>query len=416
MDRRITRRQSLRVVALATVAGLTAAACGADPADPTWQNAEKTKGPEMRVSVTGPAASAKNVPTSAEVTYTTENATSATVELKEASGNAVSGAMRADGTSWLPAGQLKWGTTYTVTVTAKNDKDSTATATSTFTTMAKPGNLVRITSNIGDGNVVGVGMPLVLRFGRGVPKSTRAAIQRRLFAEATPAQEGAWHWFSDSEVHYRPKAYWKPGTKLNFRVLTGGVPMGGNWYGQRDLTIDNASIGSALIMTVDNRTHMMTVTKDGKVLKTIPVSLGKPKTPSSSGTMVVMEKLRKTVFDTTSAPDPADRYKIDIEYAQRLTWSGQYVHAAPWSEDVQGRSNVSHGCVNVSQNNAAWLFSITKVGDPVTVKGTEEKLQYGNGWTDWSLSWDEYIKGSAIPYEAPTAPNPSPSAEPSPSP
>jgi lipoprotein-anchoring transpeptidase ErfK/SrfK len=416
MDGRVTRRQSLRVVALAAAAGVVAA-CGAeDPGTSTWRDAQKTRGPQMLVSVTGPAASAKNVPTSAEITYTTENATSATVELKDNTGATVEGQLRSDGTSWMPARQLKWGTTYTVTVTATNDKGGTATANSTFTTMSKPANLVRITSNIGDGNVVGVAMPLVLRFGRSVPKSLRASIQKRLFAEATPAQEGAWHWFSDSEVHYRPKEYWKSDTKLNFQILTGGVPMGGNWYGQRDLTIDDAKVGSTFIMTVDNKTHMMTVTENGKVLKTIPVSLGKPKTPSSSGTMVVMEKLRKTVFDTTSAPDPADRYKIDIEYAQRLTWSGQYVHAAPWSEGVQGRSNVSHGCVNVSQANAAWLFSRTKVGDPVTVKGTEEKLRYGNGWTDWSMSWAEYIKGSAIPYEAPAAPSPTPSAEPSPSP
>jgi len=128
-----------------------------------------------------------------------------------------------------------------------------------------------------------------------------------------------------------------------------------------------------------------------------------------------MEKLRKTVFDTMTNPNPADRYKIDIEFAQRLTWSGQYIHAAPWSEDSQGHVNVSHGCVNVSQNNAAWLFEITKIGDPVTVKGTEEKLQYGNGWTDWSLSWEQYIKGSAIPYEAPVTaqPTPEPTAKPS---
>jgi lipoprotein-anchoring transpeptidase ErfK/SrfK len=155
-------------------------------------------------------------------------------------------------------------------------------------------------------------------------------------------------------------------------------------------------------MTVDNKTKKMTVKKDGKVLRTLPVSLGKPKTPSSSGNMIVMEKLRKTVFDTRAELGPTEGYRINIEYAHRLTWGGEFMHAAPWSVGDQGKRNVSHGCVNVSQTNAAWLFSVTKVGDPVIVKGTEVKLKYGNGWTDWNMSWDEFIKGSAVPYEAPT--------------
>ena len=112
--------------------------------------------------------------------------------------------------------------------------------------------------------------------------------------------------------------------------------------------------------------------------------------------MLVLEKLRKTVFDTSSDPNPADRYRINIEYAQRLTWSGEFIHSAPWSVSVQGRTNVSHGCVNMSPANAAWLFGITRMGDPVTVKGTERRVAGGNGWTDWNMSWTEYVKGSAL--------------------
>jgi len=262
--------------------------------------------------------------------------------------------------------------------------------------------------------VVGVGMPMVLRFGRGVPQAQRASVQRRLLVQATPPQEGIWHWFSDTEVHYRPKRYWQADTQLRFRLLTGGLPLGDGWYGRSDLTIV-ARVGSSLVMTVDNATKQMTVTENGRVVKTIPVSLGKPATPSSSGTMIVMEKARKTVFDTMQDPDPRNRYRIDIEFAQRLTWGGEFVHAAPWSVADQGRRNVSHGCVNMSMSNAEWLFHKTKLGDPVVVKGTERRLQYGNGWMDWTMSWDEYVKGSAIPYEpgesAATA-GPSPSLSP----
>ncbi|HEY8533708.1 MAG TPA: L,D-transpeptidase, partial [Micromonospora sp.] len=82
-----------------------------------------------------------------------------------------------------------------------------------------------------------------------------------------------------------------------------------------------------------------------------------------------------------------------------LTWGGEFIHSAPWSVADQGVRNVSHGCVNLSPDNARWLFNQTKIGDPVTVKGTEVKLKHGNGWTDWNLSWEEYVKGSALPYQ-----------------
>jgi lipoprotein-anchoring transpeptidase ErfK/SrfK len=149
-------------------------------------------------------------------------------------------------------------------------------------------------------------------------------------------------------------------------------------------------------MSVDNATKKMTVTQDGKVVKTILVSLGRKSKPSVSGTMVVMAKMAETVFDTTDT-DGSAGYRTEIQYAQRITWSGQYIHSAPWSVGSQGRRNVSHGCVNVSPSNARWLFDKTLVGDPVTVKGTEEKVDYGDGWTAWNVSWQEFIKGSALP-------------------
>jgi lipoprotein-anchoring transpeptidase ErfK/SrfK len=171
--------------------------------------------------------------------------------------------------------------------------------------------------------------------------------------------------------------------------------MGDNWYGRSDLTVD-VNVGRSLVMTVTNKSKRMTVRQNGKVIKTIPVSLGKHSTPSSSGTMLVIEKKRKTVFDTMAELGPEKGYRTKIDYAQRITWSGQFIHAAPWSEGVQGRTNVSHGCVNVSMKMGAWLFGRTMLGDPITVSGTEEKLQNGNGWTDWNLSWNEYKKGSAL--------------------
>ncbi|GAA4682644.1 L,D-transpeptidase [Phytohabitans rumicis] len=392
--------RALAAAALAAALALTTAACGDDPPtawnDPKQQQQQKEDGAKSVATITGPTADAKDVPASTAISFTTENASGdPTVELKDASGEAVKGALQADGT-WLPDGVLDYGATYTATVTATDADGKKATATSIFTTMAKPSKQVRVTSFLGDGQVVGVGMPLIVRFSRAIPEDYRDDVQRRLIVQTTPVQEGIWHWTSPTEVHYRPKQFWQTGTKIYYKMQTGGLPMGDGYFGRADVTVD-VKIGPSLIMTVDNKTKKMTVTKDGKVIKTIPVSLGKKSTPSSSGTMVVIEKQRKTVFDTMDDPNPANRYRTDIEYAQRLTWSGQFIHAAPWSEGVQGRTNVSHGCVNVSMAMGRWLFDQTHIGDPITVKGTEDKLKNGNGWTDWNMSWDEYVKGSALP-------------------
>jgi len=390
-------------VLLAGALAVTATACtgdgGGQGGGPTWQGggSAEDQQPKASVSITTPAADARDVPASTEIAFTSKNATKTTVEVKDASGNTVKGRLTDDGT-WLPDRQLAYGTTYTATVTATGDDGRPATATSTFTTMAKPSKQVRVSSFLGDGQVVGVGMPLIVRFSRGIPKDYRDDVQRRMTVTSTPAQEGIWHWVSPTEVRYRPKTYWKANTRISYKIQTGGLPMGDGYYGRNDLTVD-IKTGPALLMTVDNKTKTMTVTRDGKVIKTIPVSLGKKSTPSSSGTMVIIEKKAKTVFDTRDEPDPANRYVVDIEYAQRLTWGGEYIHAAPWSVGDQGRRNVSHGCVNMSTENARWLFDQTRVGDPVVVRGTERKLQHGNGWTDWNLSWDEYVKGSALPYE-----------------
>ena len=166
-------------------------------------------------------------------------------------------------------------------------------------------------------------------------------------------------------------------------------------------------------MEVDNATKHMTVTQDGQVVKTIPVSLGKPSTPSSSGTMVVIDKNADYTFDTRREIE--DGYVVDVKFAMRLTWGGEFIHAAPWSVRAQGNRNVSHGCVNMSTENAQWLFDQTQVGDPVTIKGTEVDLAWGNGWTDWDVPWEEYLKGSTLPNGGIVAPPPTaqPTASPS---
>jgi lipoprotein-anchoring transpeptidase ErfK/SrfK len=401
----IGRRRIIIGAGLAGVAATTGLAACSSSDTPLWTSSQSPK-PDPNAgaaSITSPAAGATDVPAATEIAYELRNASGATVELKAADGTIVKGEPSADATAWVPTSTLDYGAAYTVTVSATGVDGKPATATSTFTTMAKPAKTVRVTSFLGDKARTGVAMPLMFTFSRSVPENRRAEVQKRLFVSAEPVQDGIWHWFSGTSVAYRPKVYWKPGTKIQVRMAVGGLDMGDGYYGKNDISLEDVTIGPAVVLVADNKTKQLTVSKDGKVLRKIPISLGKPSTPSSSGTTVIIEKFVHTIFDTFEELGPELGYRTPIDYAQRLTWGGEYIHAAPWSVAQQGHRNVSHGCINMSDANAKWLFGLTSVGDPVVTKGTERKLKNGNGWTHWNMSWDEYVKGSALPF-APATP------------
>jgi lipoprotein-anchoring transpeptidase ErfK/SrfK len=404
------RRSLAAILALAVIAPL--AACGddtepsiADPGVATSSSAGPAPVPEsttvavpLALSLT-PAKNKKDVPVSAEIGLKVDGGEVTSVTVTDAKGKKVAGDFREDGSSWVPGKPLKTRQKYSATVVATGADGSSKTETTSFTTMGSPGRVTDTGLYLFDDHTYGVAMPVVVEFDPGIKKKDRAAVQKRLFVKTEPAQPGVWSWTPDgTQVYYRAPEYWQTGTKITVRAAIGGLPVGGGVYGDKDRSA-TAKIGRKMEMKVDNKTKKMTVVREGKTVKTMPVSLGKKSTPSSSGTMVVMAKMAETVFDTTDT-DGADGYVTNIQYAQRLTWSGQYIHSAPWSVGDQGRRNVSHGCVNVSPSNARWLFDKTLVGDPIEVVGTGDKLSYGNGWTPWDLSWEEYVKGSALPVPA----------------
>jgi lipoprotein-anchoring transpeptidase ErfK/SrfK len=413
-------RRLVAVVVLAVVAPLPLTACGDKDrrAAANWVGSPSASGTPSEAahetsaqgggrqdaaggpSITlTPATGKKDLPISTEIGVAVDDGRITSVALRDGKGEAVAGAMRDDGSAWVPGAPLKNDASYVATVVAEDAARQTKTATTSFTTMKKMGRATGTGLYLFDSNTYGVAMPVVAEFNPGIKEKDRAAVQKRMFVKTDPPQPGAWSWTSSgTQAYYRAPHFWKPGTMLTVRLAVGGLPTGGGRYGTRDRAA-TAKIGRSLVMTVENSTKKMTVVQDGRTIRTMPVSLGKRGTPSSSGTMVVMEKKVETVFDTTDT-DGDEGYVTDIEFAQRLTWSGQYIHSAPWSVGAQGRRNVSHGCVNLSPRNARWLFDKTLVGDPVTVRGTEDKLAYGNGWTPWDLSWTEFVKGSALPVPA----------------
>jgi lipoprotein-anchoring transpeptidase ErfK/SrfK len=391
-------RRLVAIMALALATPLWACGDEAKPPEPKpAAQTETPSGPVPPATLTlAPASGKKNVPISAEIGLKVSGGTVTAVTLKDADGKAVAGTLRDDGTSWVPRKPLKTTERYEATATAENLAGQRTTATTRFTTMGTPARRTGTGLYLLDGHTYGVAMSVVAEFIPGIKRADRAAVQKRMFVKTDPPQPGTWSWTSSgTQAYYRAPKYWKPGTKLTVRLAVGGLPTGGGWYGNRDRSA-TAKIGRSFVMSVENKTKKMTVVENGKTVRTMLVSLGKRSTPSSSGTMVIMGKATSTIFDTTDT-DGADGYRMTIAYAQRLTWSGQYIHSAPWSVGAQGHRNVSHGCVNLSPSNARWLFGKTLIGDPITVRGTGDKLVYGNGWTPWNVSWTEFAKGSALP-------------------
>ncbi|GGX24215.1 hypothetical protein GCM10010341_51790 [Streptomyces noursei] len=186
-----------------------------------------------------------------------------------------------------------------------------------------------------------------------------------------------------------------------------GVKGGEGITGVQSKTV-TFTIGRSQVSTVDLNTQTMTVVRDGKPLKSLPVSGGSPKHPTYNGQMVISEKLVQTRMDgsTVGFNDPNNTYNIpDVPHAMRLSASGTFLHGNYWSSSsVFGRSGTSHGCIGLHDNRggggntpATWFFEQSLVGDVVIVKNSpEQTVKPDNGLNGWNLSWSEWQAGSAL--------------------
>jgi len=307
----------------------------------------------------------------------------------------VTGSFDADRTTWTSSGPLGVSTTYGLSVHAVDRARREVSSVTSFTTLTPkavtyPGAMPL------DGATVGIGMPIVIYWSK--PVTDHATAERLLSVTASKPVEGAWNWFSDTEVHWRPKTFWPAYTHVTVQMNVGGHDLGGGVYGETNRTLQ-FDVGSAVITTIENATKTMTVTENGQVLRRIPVSLGRPNLPTSSGTMIVFEKWQEQMFDSSTFGIPvtaADGYKTKVYWDVKYTFGGEYVHAAPWSVAQQGKVNVSHGCVNISPEAAQWYYNLSKYGDIITITGTERQVKPGDGFTDWNMPWDLWKAGSAL--------------------
>ncbi|WP_326723662.1 MULTISPECIES: Ig-like domain-containing protein [unclassified Streptomyces] len=333
------------------------------------------------------------------------------VTATDASGRYVAGELSADGGRWHSTSPLAAGARYTVHVSTEDEDGAPGRKVISFDT-STPKTKKRLNVTFGpEAGKYGVGQPVTAELSVPVKdKAARAIVERALKVDSKPAVEGAWHWVDDKTLHYRPKEYWPTHATIRAHSNIGGIKVAERLWGGEAKPL-KLTTGDRLVAVTDASAHSMTVYRNDEAINEIPVTTGKPGFETRNGVKVVLGKEYFVRMRGTSigiAEGTSDSYDLPVYYATRVTWSGEYVHAAPWSTGSQGYANVSHGCTGMSTDNAAWFYETVREGDIVKVINSygEDMDPFGNGFGDWNVTWKKWRKGSALVGGAPEGPPP----------
>nr|WP_280402205.1 Ig-like domain-containing protein [Nocardia carnea] len=306
----------------------------------------------------------------------------------------VAGQLSEDGRSWSTTEPLGYSKTYRLQARSIG-LGGESTAAMSFTTTA-PGNVTKPYLVPGEGEVVGIGQPVAIQFDENIPD--RKAAQDAITIKTNPPVEGAFYWVNNREVRWRPEHFWAPGTRVDIDVNVYGKDLGNGLYGQDDIH-SHFTVGDAVIFTADDNTKMVTVEKNGQVIRTMPTSMGKDDTPTDNGIYILADRHEHIVMDSSTygvAVNSPDGYRTDVNWATRMSYSGIFFHSAPWSLGAQGNTNTSHGCLNLSPADAQWVYNNAKRGDIAIVKNTVGGTLSGvDGLGDWNIPWPEWKAGNA---------------------
>ncbi|MEU3601462.1 Ig-like domain-containing protein [Streptomyces sp. NPDC006798] len=324
------------------------------------------------------------------------------VKMVTSEGNPVEGKIAADGKSWTPAKPLKRSTSYKVTATAKDDKGLTVHENGSFTTVS-PGNSFIGTFTPEDGQTVGVGMPVSINFNK--PIKDRKAVQSGITVTSTGGQEIVGHWFNSQRIDFRPEQYWKEGSTVTLKLALDGVEGAPGVTGVQQKTV-TFKIGRNQVSTVDAKSKQMVIQRNGKTIRTIPISAGAAATPTYNGQMVISEKFKETRMNGATVGFGGEYDIPDVPHAMRLSTSGTFIHGNYWGSDsVFGGQNTSHGCVGLNDKKGAndpnqpgaWFFDNSLIGDVVIVKNSkDETIKPDNGLNGWNMDWAAWKKGSEL--------------------
>lgn len=399
------RRRSNAAAALFVALALMIAACSSTP--------NETPGSPVQTGeaiVVTPSSDAQNVDPSAPVQVRATSGELTSVTMTNEQGRAIEGIMTPDKTTWKPTGALGYGRTYTLHAEGLSVTGPTET-TSTFSTLT-PRNQTKVYLTttggqpLAEGGTYGVGTVVVAHFDEDI--RDRAAAEKRLSVTTSPQVEGAWYWLDDRNAHWRPREYYQPGTTVTVAANIYGAELGPGLFGQED-SKTSFTIGPAHVSIVDDNIKQVEVFENGKLVRTMPTSMGMGGSETVGSTTItfwtqrgiytVMDKANPVVMDSSTYGLPVNSrlgYKETIGWATRISTDGVYLHALESTVWAQGNTNVSHGCLNLNTENARWFFEFSLPGDVVEVRNTGgEPLQvWQNG--DWGLSWEQWVQGSAL--------------------
>lgn len=395
------RRTTAAAALLTLTAGLAACSSGSTPGDDSPGGAENAPDASQAADLVDPVRLTTSfpdpaaVPIDAPVTVSATGGDLSDVRVTSAAGP-VEG--RVEGGTWTSTTRLEPGTDYRIAASATRSDGEAVERTRAFHTVDLTLDELTYPSVAPlDGETVGVGMPVVVTFD--LPVTDRALFEKHMSVTATPAQKGSWYWLSDREAHFRPARYWKAGTDVSVDLDLNSLPAGNGIYGQESRRID-FRIGDSVVSRVDVRAHTMRTFINGELARTMPISAGKPGWETRSGTKVIIEKFRRKRMNAATigvAEDDPEYYDLsNVPYALRVTYSGEFLHGAPWSTGSQGSANVSHGCVGMSLADARWLYDRTSRGDVVEVTGSARQMTLENGYGDWNLAPAAWKQGSAL--------------------
>jgi lipoprotein-anchoring transpeptidase ErfK/SrfK len=307
-------------------------------------------------------------------------------------GGPVTGTLSNDGKTWHSRWTLAPAQTYTVTATGTAGSGEKVTTTSTFRTLSPAGTF---STEIFQGyhQSYGVGMPILLTFSR--PVTHKAAVERSLEVTTSKPVVGAWYWDGDEHLYFRPRDYWPAYTTVSFHGHLNGVEAAKGVYGTHDLT-QTFYIGRSVIAVASTTTHHTQIYINGKLKYQWPISTGRPSLPTPDGTYLSVEKGNPVRMVGGGPAGSAGHYDELVYYAVRFTYSGSYYHSAPWSVVDQGTTNVSHGCVNLPPTAAKIYYDMSVPGNPITVTASIAAGKWDDGFTQWFLTWRQYLRGSAL--------------------
>lgn len=403
------RVRVLGACAALMVGALTLTACGGDANADSSNSSSDSKGGggSSKTSTAKIVISAKDGSTDASINTTgvkVSDGRLTDVKMTVAgSGQVVAGSISADGGVWKPKHQLERGTKYQISATAKDGSGRTAAANSIFTTVTSANSFIG-TYTPDNGTTVGVGMPVSFDFNKVI--SDKKAVQSHITVTSSSGQKVVGHWFGAQRLDFRPEEYWKAGSKVTMKIDLDGVEGANGVYGVQKKTV-TFTIGRSQVSTVDVNTQTMTVVRDGRTLKSVPISSGSPEHTTYNGQMVISEKFVQTRMNSQSV-DLGSEYDIpDVPHAMRLTRSGTFIHGNYWykkSNPPFGRQGTSHGCVGLADvqgaqgaTNAKWFYDNSLIGDVVIVKNSpDKKVAPDNGLNGWNMPWSEWTAGSAV--------------------